>query len=234
MVRKKEDVILNFKNIKKEKYEDFTISISTIINGYNFCVASTRSRNRKKMEIPELQSYQQIFNHLRSVNNDVTEKYSFYKSASRPRKMSYYRKGKPLNKSEMIQALKLALTELCKYEEFYHDYLTTYMEENYPKHYELACRMQQYKNEIEMSLIKIRAYEIVDTPELQQVLRIAWTLPRKKGSEYISKYTMERLEKIGKEGYLKSMSEEQIRELERPVWEEEIALLHVFSNKYDD
>ncbi len=85
-----------------------------------------------------------------------------------------------------------------------------------------------------MSLIKIRAYEIVDTPELQQVLRIAWTLPRKKGSEYISKYTMERLEKIGKEGYLKSMSEEQIRELERPVWEEEIALLHVFSNKYDD
>lgn len=45
---------------------------------------------------------------------------------------------------------------------------------------------------------------------------------------------MERLEKIGKRGYLKSMSEEQIRELERPVWEEEIALLHVFSNKYDD
>ena len=45
---------------------------------------------------------------------------------------------------------------------------------------------------------------------------------------------MERLEKIGKEGYLKSMSEEQIRELERPVWEEEIALLYVFSNKYDD
>ena len=205
-----------------------------LLMGTTFPLQAQEAAIEKKMEIPELQSYQQIFNHLRSVNNDVTEKYSFYKSASRPRKMSYYRKGKPLNKSEMIQALKLALTELCKYEEFYHDYLTTYMEENYLKHYELACRMQQYKNEIEMSLIKIRAYEIVDTPELQQVLRIAWTLPRKKGSEYISKYTMERLEKIGKEGYLKSMSEEQIRELERPVWEEEIALLHVFSNKYDD
>ncbi len=205
-----------------------------LLMGTTFALQAQEAAIEKKMEIPELQSYQQIFNHLRSVNNDVTEKYSFYKSASRPRKMSYYRKGKPLNKSEMIQALKLALTELCKYEEFYHDYLTTYMEENYPKHYELDCRMQQYKNEIEMSLIKIRAYEIVDTPELQQVLRIAWTLPRKKGSEYISKYTMERLEKIGKEGYLKSMSEEQIRELERPVWEEEIALLHVFSNKYDD
>lgn len=205
-----------------------------LLMGTTFALQAQEAAIEKKMEIPELQSYQQIFNHLRSVNNDVTEKYSFYKSASRPRKMSYYRKGKPLNKSEMIQALKLALTELCKYEEFYHDYLTTYMEENYPKHYELACRMQQYKNEIEMSLIKIRAYEIVDTPELQQVLRIAWTLPRKKGSEYISKYTMERLEKIGKEGYLKSMSEEQIRELERPVWEEEIALLYVFSNKYDD
>lgn len=205
-----------------------------LLMGTTFALQAQEAAIEKKMEIPELQSYQQIFNHLRSVNNDVTEKYSFYKSASRPRKMSYYRKGKPLNKSEMIHALKLALTELCKYEEFYHDYLTTYMEENYPKHYELACRMQQYKDEIEMSLIKIRAYEIVDTPELQQVLRIAWTLPRKKGSGYISKYTMERLEKIGKEGYLKSMSEEQIRELERPVWEEEIALLYVFSNKYDD
>ena len=205
-----------------------------LLMGTTFALQAQEAAIEKKMEIPELQSYQQIFNHLRSVNNDVTEKYSFYKSASRPRKMSYYRKGKPLNKSEMIQALKLALTELCKYEEFYHDYLTTYMEENYPKHYELACRMQQYKDEIEMSLIKIRAYEIVDTPELQQVLRIAWTLPRKKGSEYISKYTMERLEKIGKEGYLKSMSEGHIRELERPVWEEEIALLYVFSNKYDD
>ena len=202
-----------------------------LLLGATFALQAQEVVTEKKMEIPELQSYQQIFNHLRSVNNDVTEKYSFYKS---PRKMSYYRKGEPLNKSEMIHALKLALTELCKYEEFYHDYLTTYMEENYPKHYELACRMQQYKDEIEMSLIKIRAYEIVDTPELQQVLRIAWTLPRKKGSGYISKYTMERLEKIGKEGYLKSMSEEQIRELERPVWEEEIALLYVFSNKYDD
>ena len=205
-----------------------------LLLGATFALQAQEVVTEKKMEIPELQSYQQIFNHLRSVNNDVTEKYSFYKSASRPRKMSYYRKGEPLNKSEMIHALKLALTELCKYEEFYHDYLTTYMEENYPKHYELACRMQQYKDEIEMSLIKIRAYEIVDTPELQQVLRIAWTLPRKKGSGYISKYTMERLEKIGKEGYLKSMSEEQIRELERPVWEEEIALLYVLSNKYDD
>ncbi len=99
-----------------------------LLMGTTFALQAQEAAIEKKMEIPELQSYQQIFNHLRSVNNDVTEKYSFYKSASRPRKMSYYRKGKPLNKSEMIQALKLALTELCKYEEFYHDYLTTYME----------------------------------------------------------------------------------------------------------
>lgn len=68
-----------------------------LLLGATFALQAQEVATEKKMEIPELQSYQQIFNHLRSVNNDVTEKYSFYKSASRPRKMSYYRKGKPLN-----------------------------------------------------------------------------------------------------------------------------------------
>ena len=48
-----------------------------LLMGTTFPLQAQEAAIEKKMEIPELQSYQQIFNHLRSVNNDVTEKYSF-------------------------------------------------------------------------------------------------------------------------------------------------------------
>ena len=59
-----------------------------LLLGATFALQAQEVATEKKMEIPELQSYQQIFNHLRSVNNDVMEKYSFYKSASRDGLMS--------------------------------------------------------------------------------------------------------------------------------------------------